>query len=361
MLRIVFVAFLLLFSTPFESIAQHVYPEFTIKESETSRHIRFLASDELLGRLTGEQGNWAAARYIAEHFREYGLTDPTGSGDYYQQIPLWRDNQTGRFSNTGTSDSPEATFRKLIANNVIGIVEGTDPELKNEYILLIAHFDHIGAGLRRGITPADTIFNGARDNGMGVVGLLSAAKSLSQEPPKRSVIIMAVNAEEVGMLGSRFFVQHPVVPLQQIKFVLNVDSGGYNDTSLVTLVGYGRTTADAIIAEALQAFDLTLLPDPSPEQNLFNRSDNIHFARAGIPAPTFSPGFTAFDDELLKYYHQPNDKADDSFDFGYLNLFANSYAHTARLLANTDTELKWVHGDVFEEAYFQLHESSVQN
>ena len=479
--------------------AQSSTPELDVSLTETTRHIRFLASDELLGRMTGEQGNHAAARYLAEHFREYGLKSFDDHNDFYQSLPLYQnvvhpgsqiiigsdtlhhrqhiipisgsletfstsviyienilgvdgtlsadidlkelngkilvtefgDGTEGGFQsqfrysaikraliaktgavalveryqgNTqfglianylmhprltrgdinnevvfnhfiidagsiGTSFTADDSFmvtsagvqqKEVIANNVVGYIEGSDPELKDEYITLMAHFDHIGARMRSGISPADTINNGARDNGMGVVGLLVAAKGLAQNPPKRSVIILAVNAEESGMHGSIHFVANPTVDLRKIKFVMNVDSGGYNDTSLITLVGHGRTTGDSIIAEAVKAVGLTMLPDPSPEQNLFNRSDNVHFARAGVPAPTFSPGFTAFNEELMKFYHQPADEADELFDFEYLNNFARAYAHTTRALANTSIELKWVSGDDYESAYNKLHDISVE-
>jgi len=235
--------------------------------------------------------------------------------------------------------------------NVVGMIEGTDPALRNEYVLLMAHYDHIGAGLnKRGATRADSIFNGARDNGMGTVGIINAAKAFAEAPPRRSVIALAVTAEESGLIGSRYFVDHPLVPLEEVVYVLNIDNGGYNDTSIVTVVGLGRTTADPHLEAGAARCGLGAIPDPSPGDGLFNRSDNVNFARVGIPAPTFSAGFHAFDAEIMKYYHRPADEADEHFDFEYLLRFTQAYTHAARLIANDDVAPFWVVDDPYEAA-----------
>ena len=112
--------------------------------------------------------------------------------------------------------------------NVVGYVEGTDPRLKAEVVALSAHHDHLGAGMRNGAdaTPADSIFNGARDNATGTAALLGAAEALAARPPRRSVLLLSYTAEEMGLLGARYFADHPVVPLASIVANLNVDTGG---------------------------------------------------------------------------------------------------------------------------------------
>lgn len=235
--------------------------------------------------------------------------------------------------------------------NVVGLIEGTDPALRDQYLLLMAHYDHIGAGLdKRGATPADSIFNGARDNGMGTVAVINAAHAFAEAPPRRSVIVLAVTAEESGLIGSRYFVDNPLVALDDIVYVLNIDNGGYNDTSIVTVVGLGRTTADRHLEAGAARYGLGAIADPSPGEGLFNRSDNVNFARAGIPAPTFSAGFRAFDAEIMKYYHQAADEADEHFDFAYLLTFTQAYTHAARLIANDDEAPFWVADDPYEAA-----------
>lgn len=236
------------------------------------------------------------------------------------------------------------------AYNVIGMIEGSDPQLKNEYILLTAHYDHVGVGKPKSSAPADSIFNGTRDNAMGTVALIAAAKAFSKEPPKRSVIIIALTAEEKGLLGSRYFAEHPLVDLNKVVFNMNIDGAGYNDTSLVTVIGLSRTTAKEAIVKGASEFGLKAVDDPAPEQNLFDRSDNVNFATKGIPAPTFSEGFTAFDAKIMEFYHQQADQADEKFDFPYFAKFCQAYVRSTRYIADMPQRPFWVAGDKYEAA-----------
>lgn len=238
------------------------------------------------------------------------------------QIPV---NATGKLSVENT------TRRTMKARNVIGFVEGTDSKLKNEYLLLSAHYDHIG------ISPApvqvngkkDSIFNGARDNAVGVASLISAARYFSQHPPKRSVLFVAYAAEEIGLVGSRYFVANTPVPLHQIVFNLNNDNTGYNNTSAISVLGSGRTSADEDIRNAATAYQFTYLPEPSPEENLFMRSDNIPLARIGIPAITFTMGIETDTKEAHNHYHQVSDEV-SSLDLDYAVKFMHSYILAAK-------------------------------
>jgi len=240
--------------------------------------------------------------------------------------------------------------------NVAGVIEGTDPKLKEEYIILSAHFDHVGVGKQGGPNyPAtDSIFNGARDNAFGTVGLLTAAKALSQQHPKRSVLVLALTGEEVGLLGSRYYAENPLIPLKQTIFDLNIDGAGYNDTTIVSVIGLERTGAKAEIEAGAKAFGLGVFAEPAPEQGLFDRSDNVSFAAKGVPAPTFSPGFKSFDEAIGKYYHQAIDNP-ESIDFGYLTRFCQAFAHTARLIADRPTRPMWSAGDKYEAAAKELY------
>ncbi|MEM6377709.1 MAG: M28 family peptidase [Bacteroidota bacterium] len=244
----------------------------------------------------------------------------------------------------------------LPSQNVVGVLEGTDPELKDEYIVLSAHYDHVGVGKEGGgaITPTDSIFNGARDNGAGTVSLLATARALGKVKPKRSVIFFACTAEEVGLLGSRYYADNPLIPLNKTIFNLNIDNAGYNDTSIVTIFGYGRTGTDEKIQEATNTYGLKAIADPAPEQNLFDRSDNVSFAAKGVPAFTFSLGFTAFDEEINKYYHQVTDNP-DNMDYEYLEKYARSYARLARMIANDPNRPQWKPGDKYEAAGKKLY------
>ncbi len=238
-----------------------------------------------------------------------------------------------------------------LVTNVVGVIEGTDPVLKNEYVLLSAHFDHVGTGQDGGgaFTAEDSIFNGARDNAFGTTALLAAARVLAQNPPKRSVILLACNGEEMGLLGSKYYADHPLVPLQQTIFNLNADGAGYNDTEHVSVVGFGRTGTDELLIQAAEDFGLKILPNPMPEQNLYDRSDNASFAAKGVPSVCISPGITAFDQQLMRYYHQTADHA-DSIDMAYLHKYCQTFARMARLLADSPQLPTWKAGDKYEKA-----------
>lgn len=230
------------------------------------------------------------------------------------------------------------------AKNVVGIIEGTDPDLKNEWIAISAHYDHVG--VKKNNSP-DSIFNGARDNAIGTVAMLQAAKFFKSNPPKRSIVFIAVTAEEKGLLGSEWYSNHPLIPLNQIVFDYNCDGAGYNDKSIATIIDFNRTTADELLKKACQAFGLELKGDPAPEQNLYERSDNMNFAVKGVPAVNISPGIKAFDPELFKYYHQPADEV-ASLDMVYLEKFFRSFVYGAYLIANDKERPMWKAGDKFE-------------
>lgn len=237
------------------------------------------------------------------------------------------------------------------AKNVAGAIEGTDPVLKNEWIVISAHYDHVGVNKAAG---ADSIFNGARDNAIGTTAMLHAAKFFGKNRPKRSILFLAVTAEEKGLLGSEWYSNHPLIPLKQTVFNLNCDGAGYNDTTIVTLIDFNRTSADESLKEACAAFGLTLKGDPAPEQNLYERSDNLNFAVKGVPAVDVAPGTKAFDQELFKYYHQPADEV-SSLNMNYVTKFHQSFVYAAYLIANAKDRPQWKPGDKFEEAGKKLY------
>jgi hypothetical protein len=238
---------------------------------------------------------------------------------------------------------------KIYSPNVVGLLEGIDPDLKEEYVLVSAHYDHVGVGKQGGaaVTPQDSIFNGARDNAMGVVALLAAVKSLSQNPPKRSVIFLACTGEEIGMVGSKYYADHPLVPLEKTVFNLNNDGAGYNTTEKFSVIGFSRTNVSGELLKAAEAFDLTIAKDPAPEQGLYERSDNISFAKKGIPAIDFAPGISAMDESLMKYYHQVSDNP-ETIDFDYLLKFSQAFSLTARLISDKKETPAWKPGDRYD-------------
>ncbi len=257
---------------------------------------------------------------------------------------------------TMTVSCPGGLDRRFSSPNVIGYLPGTDSSLRNEFIIISAHYDHVGTGKQGGgsYTKDDSIFNGARDNAFGTVAVLATAKALAANPPRRPVLFICYSGEEVGLLGSSYYADNPVVPLRQTVFNLNCDGAGYNDTGAISIIGYGRIDTDAQLDATAAAFGLRIIANPSPEQNLFDRSDNVSLAEKGVPAPTFSPGVTGFNQAINKYYHQVADNP-ETIDLDYLRVFCQAFAHSARLIANRDTAPVWVEDDKYAPAARELY------
>lgn len=252
----------------------------------------------------------------------------------------------------GSLNISESIIKPFTSRNIIGIVEGSDPKLKKEYIIYSAHYDHNGVGKPN--EQMDSIYNGARDNAVGTVTVLNVAENIAKYPTKRSALFILFTGEEKGLLGSKWYVNNPVLPLKQMVYCFNSDNGGYNDITKATIIGLNRTTASKHIKKAASLFGLEAIDDPAPEQGLFDRSDNVHFAAKGIPAPTYSMGFIAFDEEIFKYYHQVTDNP-DTLDYDYLLKFFQSYVLSSRLIANDVETPFWVKGDKYYKAGKDLY------
>lgn len=256
----------------------------------------------------------------------------------------------------GGMSSSGMMIEKVMSHNVGGILEGSDPALKDEYMIMTAHFDHVGVGKQGGgpFTPQDSIFNGARDNAFGTISLLSAARAFAEVRTRRPIIILAVTGEEMGLLGSKWYSENPLVPLEKTIFNFNTDGAGYDDKTGISLIGANRTGIDDQVQVAAKAFGKKVINDPAPEQGLFDRSDNVSFAAKGVPALNFSPGITGFSDELFKYYHQVTDNP-ETIDMEYLKEYCQIFTLAARMIANRDSRPEWVEGDKYKEAGDKLY------
>jgi Zn-dependent M28 family amino/carboxypeptidase len=250
------------------------------------------------------------------------------------------------------SNIPFSLRRPL--KNILAFVPGTDPRLRNQYIILSAHYDHAGVAdstmLENG--KLDSIFNGARDNATGTAAVIAAARYFARYPPRRSILFICFTAEEEGEIGSKYYVQHPAIPLDHSVFNLNVDNAGYNTTHAVCLFGLGRTSADSLVRKACREYGLAVLAEPGG-QDLFKRSDNYPLAQKGIPAPCYSMGITAWDDEIRSHYHRLSDEV-DNMDPAYVVNFVRAYILCAQYIANDPVRPKWTEGDEFEQNWQTL-------
>lgn len=241
-----------------------------------------------------------------------------------------------------------ATTERFEVPNVVGYVAGTDSDLKDDYVVYSAHYDHVGIG--KPDATGDTIYNGTRDNAIGTVTVLEAAKNMAMYPTRRSALFILFAGEEKGLLGSEWYVEHSAVPLEDIVFCFNSDNGGYNNTNLATVIGLHRTTAEELLIEAIESYGLEAGDDANyKEQGLFDRSDNVSFAKKGIPAPSFGMGVDTFDEQLLSTYHQPADEF-ETVDMEYLYTFYRAYVLSGRMIANMKETPFWKEGDKYYEA-----------
>ena len=309
-----------------------------VAERDVRRLLTALAADSLEGRGTGTPGSARAAAIIAEEMRRIGL-EPGGDSGFYQRVPLAITIQSRTMPNGTVVTRSRPTLypsfaaldtvplaRRLAAVNVVGILRGHDPLLRDSVVLVDAHYDHLGIGAP---VAGDSIFNGADDDASGVVAVLEAARAMVAGPaPRRTVLFVATTGEEVGLLGTRWFIEHPVVPLSRMSANLEIEMIGRPDSlaggpGRAWLTGYERSTMGAMFAAA----GLPIVADRRPEQQFFMRSDNIAFAQKGIPAHTLS-SYNMHDD-----YHRPSDDV-GRVDFAHMTSVVRAAAAATRLLAD---------------------------
>ncbi len=178
----------------------------------------------------------------------------------------------------------KSTIREIASQNVVAKLEGSDPKLKDEYVVFTAHWDHMGVDAK---LPGDKIFNGAIDNASGVACLLEWAKAFGKlsVAPRRSILFLAVTAEEKGLLGAKYYAEHPLYPLN--KTIANINKDGINQwgkTKDMTVVGLGNSTLDDELTAVMKSQNRTIISDPEPEKGYFYRSDHFEFAKQGVPA-----------------------------------------------------------------------------
>jgi len=246
-----------------------------------------------------------------------------------------------------------ATLEKFTVNNVLGVVEGTDPKLKDEFIIYSAHYDHVGIGKPN--EEGDTIYNGTRDNAIGTVAVMEASKNIGRYPLKRSSLFVFFAGEEKGLLGSEWYVNNPAVPLEQTTLCLNADNGGYNDTTFAMIVGLERITPRQEIEKACKAFSLDAKQDQVLDQGLYRRSDHYSFAQKGVPGVMYGMACTAFDEEIFKFLHQPSDNP-NSVNYNYITRYIQSYVYSGRLIGNAKSRPYWAEGDDYYKIGEELYD-----
>lgn len=265
----------------------------SITPEELRQHVAYLASDELEGRASGEPGLRMAAAYLAAYLETYGLKPAGDDGTYFQKFRV-----SGKKS----------------AHNVLGLLEGSDPELKGEFVVVGAHYDHLGRGsgaeswldlLRGGSRedPDDDLYNGADDNASGTAAVLEIAEAFATTGlrPRRSILFMFFGAEELGLIGSGYYVKHPLLPLDRTVAMINFDMVGRNPRSPIQLMAADSSPEiRESFEEAASELGLRIRFD----SGFFSGgSDHQSFYSKGIPVAHLFTG-------IHRDYHGPNDEVE---------------------------------------------------
>jgi hypothetical protein len=298
-----------------------------------------LAHDSMRGRRTGTPDAARAARLIAQEMLDIGLVaaGDGGSGGavnarlnaYLQRVPLvvarTAEGRERLALLAGGEDTVPADSR-IDDANVIGLIPGSDAALRDEAIVVGAHYDHIGVGAP---VAGDSIRNGADDDASGVVAVLEIARALARGPaPGRTVVFIAFTGEEMGGLGNRHYLANPVVPIDRTVAQLQIEMIGRPDSlaggpGRAWLTGYERSS----MGDMLREEGIPIVADPRPDQNFFQRSDNYAFALRGIPAHTLS-SFNLHGD-----YHRPSDEVGE-VDFEHMTAVIEAATRAVRVLAD---------------------------
>jgi len=238
------------------------------------------------------------------------------------------------------------------SDNVVAVLPGTDPKLKDQYILLSAHLDHLGES---GAIAGDSIYNGAMDNAGGVASLIEIARMLKSSPPKRSVLFAAVTGEEKGLLGSEYLAAFPPVRLESIVANLNLDMFlPLHKLTVLHVYGMQESTIGPRVLDVARGFVLRVVGDPEPERNLFIRSDQYSFIRRGVPSIYLKFGFVKGSPEeklqkdwLRERYHSPSDDTRQPVDVEAAGRFNRLVADLILSIGNAKRRPRWVPGSFF--------------
>jgi len=253
------------------------------------------------------------------------------------------------FALAGTLRAQARVTREPVdSTNIVGIHEGTDPQLKSEYVVMSAHLDHVGVG--RAVN-GDAIYNGAMDDASGIASLVEVARLLKESGarPKRSIAFVAVTAEEKGLLGSKYFAAHPTVPFDKIVADINLDMFlPLYPLKVIEVQGLTESSLGDTVRASAKALGVEVQTDREPDQNRFIRSDQYSFIRRGIPSLAFKFGYEFGSPEekirrdwVRDVYHKPNDDAKQTVDVESAARFNHVILGLLQRVANDRARPRW--------------------
>ena len=328
------------------------YPFQVVQTSWTGEQFELPAGDEPRIEVAGWVTEDSARELVALGGYDLDTLREAADNRDFEPVPL----------GIKTSIGMDVTTNRVSSANVLGLIPGSDPELKDEVVIYTAHHDHLGIG-----TPndeGDAIYNGAMDNASGVAQVMAMARAIMALPeaPRRSILVALVGAEEQGLLGSQYYAENPTFPPGKIAANLNYDGGNiWGHTHDVTYVGLGKSSIDQIVTAVAEEQGRVVKPDQFADRGYFYRSDQFSFAKIGVPAMYLDTGTDFVDrppewgrEQVNHYtnvnYHQPSDEYDDSWNFDGMIADALLGYWVGLAIANADEMPVWSEGDEFEAA-----------
>jgi len=339
-----------------------------------SRHMEKSFPWERLAKTTGRKPGMAwvdlsgAANDYNPELLGVTILSPGAGAELFEGTPLGFEEARDAADASVVASVPlgiEATLSirtehdQLSSPNVIGVVRGTDPVLADEYVVFTAHLDHVGRGIE---VDGDDIYNGMYDNALGTAIMIENARAIAASPPRRSVMFIALAAEERGLLGSDYFAHYPTVPTDSIVANVNMDMPLFL-FPISDLVAFGaeHSSLRTVVDAAATAEGFALIPDPMPEEHLFRRSDQYSFVRKGVPAIYLDTSFGSTDpaidgeavvtEHLRTSYHQPSDDLSLPLHWDSAVRFTRANARMGWDIANDDARPTWNEGDFFGEMF----------
>jgi Zn-dependent M28 family amino/carboxypeptidase len=290
------------------SVVEHSWSgeAFVLKDSDGNAH-----SVPVQGWITLDK----AKALFAQSGQDFDALKARAAKRDFRPVPL----------NATVSVSIQNKLREVHSHNVVAALKGSDAKLSQQWIVYTAHWDHFG---RNTALSGDPVFHGAVDNGSGVASILEIARLFSEkkQTSARSILFMAVTAEEQGLLGSRYYAEHPLYPLNRTLADLNIDSvGTWGRTRDVQVIGYGQSSLDDELARVIRSEGRVVVPDREPEHGGYFRSDQFSFARVGVPGLFLNPGIDVIgkpagygeqqrDEFEAHRYHSPADRVYPDWD-----------------------------------------------
>ena len=329
------------------------YPFTVIETSWTGEQFELQDSSAPRMDMKGWMTNDATAKLVAHAGFELDALRAKAESKDFQPVPL----------GLTLSTTIDCEIREKATANVLAVLPGSDPKLASEHVLFMAHHDHIGMAVDRDVR-GDSIYNGAIDNASGTAAILAIAQAITESGvrPKRSILFAAVGAEEQGLLGSKYFAEHPPIPNGKQSAVVNIDGLNFlGPTKDVNVIGLGKSTLDQLVDAVAKYQGRIVVPDREPSKGFYYRSDQFSLAKVGVPGVYLHSGHVVIgkpdgwgkeqlDVWTEKHYHQRSDEYDPNWDLSGAVVDIQLLFHVGWMAANSNAMQSWTPGDEFEAA-----------